>query len=167
MELYFLRHAIAAEKRPGSLTDDSKRPLTTEGAGKMRQIARGMRRLKLDFDVILASPYLRAKQTAEIAAAVLDARDKLQFSDHLAGHGDSIQLVAELNEHHRACKSILLVGHEPSMSELISTLLVGNRSLQLVLKKGGLCKLTVDTLRHGRCATLEWLLTPGQLRRLA
>jgi len=147
--------------------DESKRPLTMEGVGKMRRIARGMRRLKLDFDVILASPYLRAKQTAEIVAAVLSVGDKLQFSDHLAGHGDLVQLVTELNEYHRACKSILLVGHEPSMSELISMLLAGNRSLQLVLKKGGLCKLTVDALRHGRCATLDWLLTPGQLRRLA
>lgn len=167
MEIYFLRHAIAVEKQPGSLAADSKRPLTMEGANKMRQIARGMRRLKLDFDVIVASPYLRAKQTAEIAAAALDAKDKLIFSDNLASHGDSVQLVAELREHHRDCKSILLVGHEPSMSELISTLLVGSRSLQLVLKKGGLCKLTVSELRHGRCATLEWLLAPGQLRRLA
>ncbi len=166
MELYFLHHAIAVEKRPGSLANDSKRPLTPEGADKMRRIARGIRRLKLDFDVILASPYLRTKQTAEIAAAVMNAKDKLQFSDRLAGHGDHVQLVAELIEHHGACKSILLVGHEPSMSELISTLLVGNRSLQLVLKKGGLCKLTVDTLRYGRCAVMEWLLTPGQLRRL-
>jgi len=166
MELYFLRHAIAAEKQSGNPADDSKRPLTAEGADKMRRIARGMRRLKLDFDVILASPYRRAKQTVEIVAAALDAKDKLQFSDHLADHGDSIQLVAELNEHHGTRKSILLVGHEPSMSELISTFLVGNRSLQLVLKKGGLCKLTVETLRYGRCAVLEWLLTPGQLRRL-
>jgi phosphohistidine phosphatase len=167
MELYFLRHGIAAERRPGSLMDESKRPLTMEGVGKMRRIARGMRRLKLDFDVILASPYLRAKQTAEIAAAALGAKGKLIFSDNLAGHGDSVQLVAELREHHRDCKSLLVVGHEPSMSELISTLLVGNRSLQLVLKKGGLCKLTASELRHGRCAALEWLLTPGQLRRLA
>lgn len=166
MELYFLRHAIAVEKKSGNCSDDSKRSLTTEGADKMRRIARGMRRQKLDFGVILASPYLRAKQAAEIVVAALDAKDKLQFSDHLAGCGDPVQLVAELNEHHSACKSILLVGHEPSMSELISTLLVGNRSLQLVLKKGGLCKLTVETLRYGRCAALEWLLTPGQLRRL-
>ena len=98
MEIYFLRHAISVGKRPGNSVDDPGRPLTAEGAVKMRRVARGMRRLKLDFDVVIASPYLRAKQTAEIVAAALDAGDKLQFSDHLAGHGDSIQLVGELNQ---------------------------------------------------------------------
>jgi phosphohistidine phosphatase SixA len=52
------------------------------------------------------------------------------------------------------------VGHEPYLSELISVLLTGRLDLPLALKKGGVCRLTANRLHYGRCATLEWLLTP-------
>jgi len=61
----------------------------------------------------------------------------------------------------------LLVGHEPYLSELISLLVAGDSSLCVVMKKGGLCKLSVETLKHGRCACLEWLLTPKQMALMA
>lgn len=166
MELYFLRHAIAVERGVPGFRDDRKRPLTRKGAQKMRRIAKGMRRLGLDFDLILSSPYVRAKCTAEIVAAAFDAKEKLQFSNPLAADADSQRLIAELKKSHRPRKSILLVGHEPFMSQLISVLLTGNRAAQVVLKKGGLCKLTIGSLRHGPCAKLEWLLTPRQLVRI-
>src|ERR1051325_3946078 len=98
MELFFLRHAIAVESGNPRYPDDSKRPLTRKGAGKMRRIAKGMRRMKLEFDLILSSPYLRAKQTAEITAQVLDAEDKLRFSNHLASDADPKRLVVELRK---------------------------------------------------------------------
>jgi phosphohistidine phosphatase len=163
MELFLLRHAIAVER---SLGDDTKRPLSREGAEKMRRIAKGMRRLELDFDLILSSPYLRARQTAEIAVRELEAEDKLKVTDHLAADADAAELVSELKTSHRSCKSVLLVGHEPFMSELISTLLSGKRGVPIVMKKGGLCHLTIESLRYGRCARLEWLLTPRQLARI-
>ncbi len=58
----------------------------------------------------------------------------------------------------------MLVGHEPYLSTLISLLLSGDGGLQVEMKKGGLCKLSVESLKHGRCAKLEWLLTPRQMR---
>jgi phosphohistidine phosphatase len=61
----------------------------------------------------------------------------------------------------------MLVGHEPSLSELISTLLSGDGRMAVTMRKGGLCKLLVETPRYGPCATLEWLLTPRQMVRLA
>ena len=55
---------------------------------------------------------------------------------------------------------VLLVGHEPYLSELISILLSGTTNLRIDFKKAGLCKLTVDHLHLGRCASLEWLVAP-------
>jgi phosphohistidine phosphatase len=61
----------------------------------------------------------------------------------------------------------MLVGHEPYLSGLISLLVSGDSDCRIVMKKGGLCKLSVGTLKHGRCAALEWLLTPKQLAAMA
>ena len=74
--------------------------------------------------------------------------------------------MAQINEHYSDKESVLLVGHEPYLSGLISTLIAGMPSIPINLKKGGLCCLTVQALTYGQCATLEWLLAPRQLLRL-
>jgi phosphohistidine phosphatase len=165
MELYLLRHAIAVARGTPGYENDSERPLTPDGARKMRRIAQGMRELDLSFGLILSSPYLRARQTAEVVVQVFKAQDEFKLSATLTPDGDPAALIGEFNANHHSPGSILLVGHEPYMSELVSTLVTGDPSysLNITLKKGGLCKLTTDTLQYGRCATLEWLLTPRQL----
>ena len=163
MELYILRHAIAVDRGTPGYEDDSQRPLTPEGRKKMRRIAKGMKALGLKFDLILSSPYLRAKETAEIAAQVLQARNKLRFSDDLAVDGDVRALLKSLLH---APKRVLLVGHEPYLSDLAQRLISSTGSVSLKFKKGGMCKLTAEHLKFGQCAELEWLLTPSQLTRL-
>ena len=165
MNLYLLRHAIAVERGTKGFSDDSRRPLTGEGIEKMRRIAKGMHRLDLEFDLILSSPYLRARQTAGIVVAEFDVEAKLKFSENLTSAATEA-LVAELNKTYHDRKNILLVGHEPYLSGLISTLLTGHPHTPIMLKKGGLCQLTIKALRHGCCAQLDWLLTPRQLRLL-
>jgi phosphohistidine phosphatase len=166
MELYILRHAIARVRSSAFPGGDSQRPLTVEGTEKMLRGARGMRAMELSFDLILSSPFTRAKQTAEIVAKVFGLEKKLGFSPALAADGNPKALVDELKRSHGRRKSILLVGHEPYLSRLISLLVSGSTSLPITLRKGGLCKLSIDALRYGRCATLEWLLTPRQMRRI-
>lgn len=166
MELYILRHAIAAVRSAAAAGGDSARPLTVEGAGKMRQGARGMKAMGLDFDLILSSPYLRAKQTAEIVANVLGLEKKLEYSATLAADGNPRDLVEEMKQKYPKRQSVVLVGHEPYLSRLISLLVSGSTSLPITMKKGGLCKLAVENLHYGRCATLEWLLTPKQMREM-
>ena len=160
MELYILRHAIAVDPGTPGYADDSQRPLTPEGRKKMRRIAQGMKALELKFNLILSSPYLRAKETAEIAAEILQARPRVKFSDELAPDGNPKILIKSLT---RSPERVLLVGHEPYLSSLAGRLISGTASVNLKLKKGGLCKLTADRLTFGRCAELEWLLTPSQL----
>ena len=166
MELYLLRHAIAVPRGTPGYGDDSKRPLTPEGEKKMHRIARAMQALDVDFDLILSSPFTRARQTAEIVAEVFQAEKKLALEDSLAVGGDLRKLIRRINAVYGTLEGILLIGHEPSMSELISVLIAGDTRVSLTLRKGGLCRLTTDVLRYGQCATLDWLLAPKQLTLL-
>jgi len=167
MNLYILRHGIAVEPGTPGYAKDADRPLLPEGERKLGQIAEAMEALDLSFDLILSSPYLRARQTAEIVAEAIEARKKLEFSDILVPGGSTKKLVEFLNRLQPPPESVLLVGHEPFLSGLVSLLVAGNQGCSVVFKKGGLCKLTVESLAPGRCAALEWLLTPKQMALMA
>ena len=164
MNLYIIRHAIAVDEGLPEYEDDSQRPLTDKGKKKMRQIAKGLRALGTDFDLILSSPYVRAKATAEILADVFKTKAEIAFSDNLIPMGDPDLLIAEMNEKYSVNNnSVVLVGHEPFLSALIGLLVSDNAGIDMTLKKGGVCRLSADDLHHTRKATLEWLLTPGIL----
>lgn len=166
MNLYLLRHAIAEERSSDKWPDDSLRPLTRKGKKRMRQIAGGMQVLRLSFDVIYTSPYTRARETADIVVDVFNAAKKLRETDTLAVDGDPEELIRLINSAKSEIENVLLVGHEPYLSEFISTLLVGDSSLPLTMKKGGICKLSVGNLKYGACASLEWLLPPSVTTRI-
>ena len=134
----------------------------------MRRAAKGMLALGTSYDELVSSPYLRAKQTADIVAQALSVVEGPRLSSTLAPDGNPRELIEELRGDDRpAAQHIILVGHEPYLSRLISTLLAGHQNLSIAMKKGGLCMLDIEKLRFGRCARLAWLLTPRQLRRLA
>jgi phosphohistidine phosphatase len=164
MNLYVLRHAIA-EPRGAAFSRDSDRPLTAEGRRKMRRIAKVMRDLHLAFDLILSSPFVRAKQTAEIVAKEFDAHGLLKYSDDLTPNGKAEALIGTLRNRRPSAENVLLVGHEPYLSELISVLVGGTKEFAVNLKKGGFARLTVESPRYGRCARLDWLLAPRVLLR--
>jgi phosphohistidine phosphatase len=165
MNLYLLRHAIAADSSASGFAD-SKRRLTPEGRSKLRRAARGMKALELDFHLILSSPYLRAKQTAEVVADLFECRSRLKFTEHLKPAARPEALVQVLRRFEGPPDEVLLVGHEPFLSQLVSLLCSGRRDCAITMKKAGLCKLTTESLQPGKCATLEWLLTPRQLAML-
>jgi len=156
MELYFLRHGIAADAGPAGM-GDAGRPLTKEGIAKMQAGARGMRRLDLRLDALLSSPLVRARETAAIVARELGL--ELQLADELAPGCEIGQLFALLGEH-RAAERVMLVGHEPDFSILIGALTGGG---QVLMKKGGLGRVDIERLEQG-AGTLTWLLPPRILR---
>ncbi len=163
MKLYLLRHALAAERGTPGFEDDSLRPLTEEGRKKMERIAGGMKALGLSFDHILTSPYVRAHQTAEIVAATLGLKRCLTTERLLAADAEPVALLARLDQLEWDSLSVLLVGHEPYLSELGSLLIGANSGDALRMKKGGLCKMDVQQLTPHPHTQLEWLLTPRQL----
>lgn len=166
MNLYILRHAIAVERGTEGYEKDSDRPLTSKGERKMYEIAKGMKALDLTFDVILSSPFVRARRTAEIVAEVFGCEDRIRFTKRLAVGGEPEELIKEVVDEYSNKEEVMLVGHEPYLSELISHLTTGGSDLSLVMKKGGLCKLTAGSLSYSQCATLEWLLAPRHLVRI-
>ena len=167
MILYILRHAVAVEPGRPAYEDDSQRPLTGKGVVRMKQIASGLRRMQVEFEWVFTSPHLRARQTAEILAKSYDRQDNLIVTPALLPETPAGQIVAEINEKYSRCESLVLVGHEPFLSSFVSMLVSGDPTLDIVLKKGGLCRLKIDQLVYNRCATLEWLLYPFQLASLA
>jgi phosphohistidine phosphatase len=162
MEIYILRHGIAVDRGTQGYKKDSDRPLTREGEEKMRQIAEAILGMELKFDLILSSPYARAEKTAQIVASELDG--EVTSTNALIPDGNPLDLIAEIND--EKPQRLLLVGHEPDLGRLVSVLVTGGTDAAIELKKGGLCKLTSDKLTFGQCATLNWLLTPKQLRSL-
>jgi phosphohistidine phosphatase len=165
MNLYILRHGIAVERGTRGFENDADRPLTLKGEERVRAIAKAMQAMELSFDLLLTSPFVRARKTAELVADKFKLREKLQNSEHLTPDGDPKKLVAELNR--LDADDVLLSGHEPWLSTFVATLVCDEPAASVQLKKGGLCKLSVETLKHGRCATLEWLLTPKQMLLMA
>jgi phosphohistidine phosphatase len=157
MELYFLRHGVAADVGPEG-SGDAGRPLTAEGIKKMKEEARGLRRLDVRPDVLLSSPLVRARQTAEIVRHALGLDSRLV--DALAPGCDVAQLRDLLGEY-RSAERIMVVGHEPDFSDLIGALTGGSR---IMLKKGGLARVDLETVSDG-AGTLVWLLPPLALRR--
>lgn len=163
MNIYILRHGIAAERNAHAPHKDAERPLMAKGKKRLREIAGAMQTMGLSFDLILASPYVRALQTADIIAETFRRRRKSAITNELTPGGNPKTLIEQLNKIKPSPKNVLLVGHEPYLSQFIGLLASGNTNMAIDLKKGGLCKLEVETLRYGRCATLAWLLAPRHM----
>ena len=161
-ELYLIRHGLA-EERGEAWPDDTKRPLTERGVSRMRRAVRALARLGVSIDVVLTSPLVRARQTAEIIASGFDPRAQLVTLDALAVDGSSQAVLADLEKHARRDR-IALVGHEPGIGELAARL-IGTRH-PIEFKKGAICRIDVETLPPAGPGTLRWFLTPKILRSL-
>ena len=159
-ELYLIRHG-SAEARGDAWPDDAKRPLSEDGMSRLKKEVRGLARLNVAVDVVLSSPLVRTKQTAEIVAAALDSRPPIVNIDSLAPGGSYASLVADLEKHARK-HSIALVGHEPGIGELAARL-IGSRH-PIEFKKGAVCRIDLDEIPPSGPGDLRWMLTPKILR---
>jgi phosphohistidine phosphatase len=160
MICYFLRHGIAVE--PDEWTGrDFDRPLTREGIERMEREARAIADLSLELDVLVTSPLLRARQTAEILADRLQLRGETIQDDRLAGGFDARRLSEILAEHDTA-RAVMLVGHEPTMSATIGRI-IGDASIEL--KKAALAGVALTDACATR-GTLICLIPPKVLAKL-
>jgi phosphohistidine phosphatase len=162
LELYLVRHAIAADRGP-DYPDDSKRPLTTAGISRFRKEAKALGALDVEIELIISSPLTRAKQTAEIVAQALPARPSVTLSDSLAPAGTPASVFQELAKHMRKGK-IALVGHEPNIGELAARL-IGSRT-PIEFKKGAICRIDFEVFPPKGSGQLRWLVTPKMLRKI-
>lgn len=157
MKLYILRHGEAAEHSDPRFKEN-ERPLTSKGIQRTKQLAHALREMDVSFDKILSSPLIRAKQTAEIVARGITK--PVDLTEALTPSGNMKSLIEQIAMIRPVPGNVLLVGHEPYLSGFISFLCLGNADLPVKLKKGALCRLEVEHLICGKCATLEWLAQP-------
>jgi phosphohistidine phosphatase len=161
-ELYLIRHAVA-EERGDAWPDDSRRPLSEDGIAKMKKNARGLVRIGVVFDVVLTSPLVRARQTAEIVAAAYSTRPPIVVIESLSTEGSTQAVITDLEAQSRRGR-IALVGHEPNIGELAAKLAGARRAFEF--KKGAVCRIDVESLPPAGPGTLKWFLTPRIMREL-
>jgi phosphohistidine phosphatase len=166
-----MRHGIAADLGVGGVIRDADRPLTPEGRARLQTMAEGMRRLDLKFNLIFTSPLLRARQTAEVVADILELQHKVKVLESLApgrsligAESGKAEIFLEMGAFSFA--RALFVGHQPDLSEVTSFMLTGNRNLNTEFKKGGLCAIEMTSIPPRGPGLLRWLLQPRQLREI-
>jgi phosphohistidine phosphatase len=167
MKLLIIRHALAEDKELWAQTgaSDDDRPLTVEGRAKMAKTASGLHSIISDIKLLATSPLLRARQTGEIVAAeyglsivsitetLVPSRPSADFVAWLAGRG-STGVVA-------------VVGHEPHLGALATSLVSGVEESHIELKKGAACLVSFAGVPAAGGGRLRWLMQPSHLRRLA
>ncbi|WP_456432576.1 phosphohistidine phosphatase SixA [Thermosulfuriphilus sp.] len=160
MELYLMQHG-----RPLSEAEDPERRLSGEGREEVRASALAIKHLGLFFDQILSSPKARARETAEIVAEVLgyplEGIKVHQEFKPLVPPAESVAVIKKT-----AVERLLIVGHLPSLAEIVSYLVSGAPGIKVHFKMAGLCALSSSDLSPGS-AELLWHLWPEHLARLA
>jgi phosphohistidine phosphatase len=153
MLLYFLRHAEAEDSGPSG---DFSRRLTEHGRQRSREAGEALAALGIHLDLILASPLVRAQQTAEAVAEVLgvEARPERILGGNFDLHG-----LAEIVAHNHTARDLLVVGHEPDFS-YVTGQLAGGANVEM--KKGAIACVETQGIARGS-GTLEWLLTGRQM----
>jgi phosphohistidine phosphatase len=156
MELYLFRHGIADDGRPGR--PDSARELTDEGRKKTAEVVRLARKAGVRPSLILTSPYARARQTAQIAAEELGYDGHVLPVDSLVPHSSPENVWKDIRDHADQA-SILLASHEPLLSHTVAYLL-NSPSLRVEMKKAGLVRIDIESLRAAPHGILRWMIVP-------
>src|SRR6476469_3649073 len=161
MIIYFVRHASAGEHLSNPKKDD-KRPLDPEGIEQCGFIGRALAALNVQPDVIISSPLKRATQTASLVGNELGYEAKLQLEPAMkpeASFADFRRMLEKYSKH----EAIMVVGHNPSITEFLATIIAKSGCEALIdFKKGAVAR--VETER--RAATLHWFITPRLAREI-
>jgi len=160
MNLYVLRHASAGEKRPNPLLD-KKRPLDKEGKQQCILVGSYLNALRVPIDLIVSTPLKRALQTASLVGTELGYESTIQLSEELAPGGtieDFQRLVGSLSVY----ENVLVVGHNPGLSQCLGALISHSARANIRMRKGTIAR--VDASR--KPAQLLSLLEPRSIRQL-
>lgn len=159
MLLYIVRHASAGESKSDPKKDE-KRPLDKEGVEQCRQLGRVLAALKIEISAVISSPLKRATQTAVLLANEIGYEGKLIMSDALRPEAGFASFRTLLNQQRNA-EAVMVVGHNPSISQFASKLVSGAHNENCIdLKKGAAAKLELKP----RGAQLQWCITPKVIR---
>ncbi|NYT17544.1 MAG: phosphohistidine phosphatase SixA [Methanomicrobiales archaeon] len=161
MDLYVLRHG-KAEVFPSSGGKDADRPLTRQGRNEIQHIASWLMKNRCHFNMIATSPLKRAEETAEIVAGVYGLTKSLVVWEDLSPGLDFDRLMEQI-AFCDGLSSLLIIGHEPSLSGCIGRIISGGGAAEITLKKGGLARIR-NFCPNPVSGTLVWLLSPRHMR---
>jgi phosphohistidine phosphatase len=153
MKLFLFRHADAATLAE----NDDDRAISEKGTKQCKRVAKFCSKHDIKLDEILASPLLRAQQTAKPIAKALGL--EIETVPWLMYETPSEEVMQHLAGRSRS-SSIMIVGHEPDFGLLAATLL-GSEGESIRVRKGSLILLNIQEFRRGG-ARLEWSI-PAQL----
>jgi len=160
MLVYFLRHASAGQRKLKPATDE-KRPLDKDGIEQCQYVGRALAALDVHVDLIISSPLKRATQTAALIANELAYDNRIEIAPALRPEAAYPQFRDLLNRH-SSQDAIMVVGHNPNLSDFFGRVIGGGARASLDLKKAGVARVEVD---HNR-GTLNWYITPKLIRTL-
>ena len=163
IDIFILRHGEAGN-RMTVVEKDSERPLTPEGRTEIQEIAKSLKTVGLQTDRIYTSPLRRARETAEIAAKILNI-PTLEEWDELKPDGSKAELYRKLARLEQNSRPIL-VGHEPYLTSMIGEI-IGTTGAKIVLKKGGIGKVRITSFTPRISGELRWLLTPKIITQMS
>jgi phosphohistidine phosphatase len=155
-ELYLIRHAHAGDPE-GWTGDDAARPLSAKGEGQAERLGAFLAGVGFRPDVIVSSPKLRARQTAEIVSRHLGL--EVRLDDRLGGGLGPAAVDAILGDLGNPSRPVL-VGHDPDFSEVLGFLAGTNR---VTMKKGAFARIDVRGPVASGEGTLRWLVPPDLL----
>jgi phosphohistidine phosphatase len=138
MEIWLMRHAAAEER--ASSGRDADRTLSEDGHRRAREVARGLAELEPGIQLILTSPYARARQTAEPVARALRLSGRLRETQALEPASDPEEILDEIRS--EKVEGVLLVGHEPHMGNLLGRLVAGHAGLEIPMRKAAVARLS-------------------------
>lgn len=160
-EIFILRHAQAEDLSDNSEKTDFERKLTNEGEIKTKKLGLFFNSLEEEVNLVLSSPYIRAKQTAEIFISFLNPKPELKVVDFLAS-GASIKEIASSLLPYTLNNKIILVGHAPDLEIFLGKLVGAER---IKLKKGAIAKVTLNNSVE-LSGELVWLIIPKLLKKI-
>lgn len=163
MHLYIVRHGIAVDREDPKCPADPERFLTDEGMDKTRDAAKGVAEIATVPDLMLTSPYLRAVQTAEIFASVLEySKQKIRKTELLLPGAEPLQLFRELAKD-KGLSSVFVFGHAPHLDDVLATAVASKHHISSV-KKAGVALVELNRLVPPS-GELVWLAIPKLLRK--
>ena len=161
MEIYLMQHGPNLPKE-----EDPEESLSPEGEAQVSRAAQAIKKMDLEFDIIIASPKKRSQQTAAIVArAVGFPVDSIVETEKVKAMTPAEDTISFLKQF-EGRKSILIAGHLPSLAEVASALLTSGSKATIQFERGGIGRIDVESLPTSE-GKLRWYLVPGQLQLIA
>ena len=160
MIVYFVRHASAGSHKADPKKDE-KRALDENGIQQCGLMGRTLAALDVHVDATITSPLKRAAQTAALVANEIGYEGKLSLDSSLRPES-SFEEFRKLLERFRDRDAVMVVGHNPNLSEFLAKLLGARSGGSVELKKGAVAKIDFDQKR----AALEWCISPRLVRSI-